>query len=456
MVHNITLIFLFLIAEINRVIRASGMTTQNDCGKLSHFKMVLWIGAILLCLFKFHFRGLEWLQNPYLWSMCATGMIAVCLWKCRVTSWNVCWLCFIVWCAVGICLGNPNPAFQSWQRLVYLGLGLALLSPIIENRRLDMLRQRIWWCVCALVAVSCMISFVICLINTVKNGSWTVSPGVFPGGLGLSHFSAIAAIMGINIIMQNRFKLWIELIIYGYIGVCVVLLFEGGSRMGVLSLLIAVMMLSMYYRNKATAKFLMAIGGVTIVFCIYPEWWYDFAHIIYRKFNSGVTHGSLTWSRDSLWAARWQEFMESPFYGVGLGAVRYFAYPWNNPEEILSHGHIEPGSSWLGVLSQTGIVGFILLVIPVIGIVIRAIMILATERNCPDTAIKNDSSLNRILLSVDSLQLQMSVFLILFIQSFTEGYLLSAGSFHFMMFWLVLSRLDKFEDSAYSVKIRVF
>ena len=408
---------------------------------------MLWVGAFLLCLFKFPFGELEELQNPYLWSACAVGMIVICLWKCSVTSWNVCWMCFLAWCAVGIIFGNPNPAFKSWQRLIYLCIGLMLLSPMIETRRLDLLRQRIWWCVCAFVVVSCLVAFVYKSVDLCLGaGVMRSLTAIVPMGLGLSHLSAIAAVIGVNAVMRFKLKSWVVCVVYGYIGVCIFLLFEGGSRMGLLSLMLAIVLLAMCYRNRRSAIFLSVLGGVTLLFCIYPEWWYDLAHVIYRKVNSGALHGSLTWSRDSLWAARWQEFLESPIYGVGLGAVRYFAAPWNNPEEILSHGHIEPGSSWLGLLSQTGAVGFALLVIPIVRIVVKGVKEL--KRNVGNIGIERREdfdSFKSILSSVDSIQLQMAVFLVLFIQSFTEGYILAVGSFHFLMFWVALSKMDRAE-----------
>lgn len=431
----------------------SDVRQKRCCRWPLSFSTELWIGAILLCLFKFPFKELEWLQNPFLWSICATAMLAMCLWKCRVTSWNICWICFIVWCVVGVLLGNPNRAFQSWQRVVYLCMGFSLLSPIIENQRIDMLRQHIWWCACAFVVIACLVSFLFLLKESWWNG--VVTSGCFPGGLGLSHFSAMAAILGINIVMGYRLNLWMSLITYIYVALCIALLFAGGSRMGLLSLVIAIGALSIYYKNKGVVIFLSVIGGVAIVFLIYPELWYNLAHIIYLKFEGGVDHGSLTWSRDSLWAARWQEFMESPFYGVGLGSVRYFAYPWNNPEEILSHGHIEPGSSWLGVLSQTGIVGLFLLVIPMISIWAHVLRVFASNYadSVAVTLTGNLCSRIKIILkSVDSLQLQVAVFIICLIQSLTEGFILAPGSFHFTMFWVLLSRMKSACDSCDKVK----
>ena len=62
------------------------------------------------------------------------------------------------------------------------------------------------------------------------------------------------------------------------------------------------------------------------------------------------------------------------------------------------------------------------------------------------------SCIKIILKSVDSLQLQVAVFIICLIQSLTEGFILAPGSFHFTMFWVLLSRMKSACDSCDKVK----
>lgn len=61
-------------------------------------------------------------------------------------------------------------------------------------------------------------------------------------------------------------------------------------------------------------------------------------------------------SRDALWNQRMAEFYSSPIYGVGF-AVH------GTDEDNKQIGRVESGSSWLSILAQTGVVGFIIAII---------------------------------------------------------------------------------------------
>lgn len=60
-------------------------------------------------------------------------------------------------------------------------------------------------------------------------------------------------------------------------------------------------------------------------------------------------------SRDALWNARMAEFYSSPIFGVG--------YAVHGTGDSRGIGRTESGSSWLSVLAQTGVIGFIIAVI---------------------------------------------------------------------------------------------
>lgn len=65
--------------------------------------------------------------------------------------------------------------------------------------------------------------------------------------------------------------------------------------------------------------------------------------------ETGVT------SRDFLWAQRMAEFHSSPVYGVG------FAVQGTDENQTVGRG--ESGSSWLAILAQTGVIGFVIALI---------------------------------------------------------------------------------------------
>ncbi|MDP2455208.1 MULTISPECIES: hypothetical protein [unclassified Kaistella] len=87
-------------------------------------------------------------------------------------------------------------------------------------------------------------------------------------------------------------------------------------------------------------------------------------------------------------------------------------------------GKVEPGSSWLALLSMTGIAGFILIVF----IFLSALIYLFKN--------KNDYIISGIL---------GSLLLFFMIHMSAEGYILAAGSLLFFYIWLLLGVIEGYK-----------
>jgi O-antigen ligase len=71
-----------------------------------------------------------------------------------------------------------------------------------------------------------------------------------------------------------------------------------------------------------------------------------------NEVTAGLTQKSWNNSREMHWQARWDEFLSSPFTGVG------FATAWEDTIGVDDEtGAVETGSSYLAMLSMTGYVG---------------------------------------------------------------------------------------------------
>lgn len=119
-------------------------------------------------------------------------------------------------------------------------------------------------------------------------------------------------------------------------------------------------------------------------------------------------------SRDELWNERIAEFQSSPLIGVGFGVF--------GVGEEKHGGRTESGSGWLSVLSQTGIIGFILVVL----IMKRAIHPISTLRGNERLA---------FLTSLLAFLASLTVF---------EGYLFQSGWYLCLVTWLIVSVLDDY------------
>lgn len=113
-------------------------------------------------------------------------------------------------------------------------------------------------------------------------------------------------------------------------------------------------------------------------------------------------------SRDALWSQRIAEFKSSPILGIGFAA-----HGIGKNKQV---GRNESGGSFISVLAQTGIVGFILILF----IWFSAIMLPSRVGNNP----------NMILL--------YSSFIFMSIHSIIEGYMFQAGWYMCLIIWLVV------------------
>lgn len=118
-------------------------------------------------------------------------------------------------------------------------------------------------------------------------------------------------------------------------------------------------------------------------------------------------------SRSHLWSMRVKEIEESPLFGVGFAT----AYVWGHKVT----GRIESGSGWLSVISQTGILTFV------------AVMMIMW--NCVPglKLVKRDK---RLALFYGEL-------CYFTIHSFAEGYLYTSGYYPCLLFWMLVSYLNE-------------
>lgn len=111
-------------------------------------------------------------------------------------------------------------------------------------------------------------------------------------------------------------------------------------------------------------------------------------------------------SRDALWSQRMEEFQSSPIWGVGFAA-----HGVGDNKQV---GRNESGGSFISVLAQAGIIGFIIVIL----IWIAAIMMPKKIGNNPDM----------ILIYAG--------FIFMSVHSIIEGYMFQAGWYMCLVIWL--------------------
>lgn len=150
--------------------------------------------------------------------------------------------------------------------------------------------------------------------------------------------------------------------------------------------------------------------------------WWSYTERVREKMEYGEKNGSMTKSRDRLWESRMAEFKAFPVFGVGFASVSMKPPKGTLKTKNSNSGTLEPGSSWLFLLSSMGMVGFLSFFIPFFRILYLLFM-------------KESVGLNGYFLG-------SLLFLFLF-HLFFEGYIIASGAYLCFFLWLLLSECSK-------------
>lgn len=342
-----------------------------------------------------------------------------------------------IFCLVGmmsLLINGVDVASPAYERLGYFVLMLSLLSPLVSSEALEETRRRMWrlliWGLRAIVTVS----FVMYIPWEINREPWqNCFAGCTPAGMSIGILAAIVLLDASWHLLRNRDLGRVKWIANGLLlAMSAILVVASGSRCALLSTVIGLLPLLWSVRRQRLKLLwaLVAVAALSIVFVASSFKSFDGMK---AKNEIARQHGSLTYSRDYLWEARLQEFLSQPIEGIGFDITTDFG-PADGitAEQALYLGStFEPGSSWLQVLSSTGLIGFLLICyfnVKLIRHLIRA----------------KDAD--------DRRWLYLSLLIALWVHGCFEGWLLYAGSTVFMVYWLLSSRILMLkEESAVSI-----
>ena len=340
---------------------------------------------------------------------------------------------FCVVCALSLIV-NPIPSTSlAESRLLFFVMMLGLLSPLIENDILRIIRVRFWDSLMILLSIAVIAScvwYVILIISGTHSGVFT---GLFTHHMLLAPIAAITFINALSRLLhtnlKGKFTTIQKITIPFYVLVslsALLMVIVAGSRAAMLATLFAIILLFWQLRSNPRKLISMIVGLITIVASCWIFTDKLFATAT-RKFNVAIEHNSLTYSRDELWQARWQEFKDSPIIGIGFAHSTHFSPTWDR-EKTIGADVSEPGSSWLSILSNTGILGLAIFVWFNLRQVVRMIKK------------KKDSKT----------MLFFSLWLLLIVHGFFEGWALYAGSLTFFFYWIIMSQIHNYNNQVCS------
>ena len=339
----------------------------------------------------------------------------------RRTFLNNSLACFVAIYGLSLLL---HPAPEPWlrtQRFLAFLIGMLCFSPLLTSDSLAKTRLRISAITYYVLSAMVFLSFLVWLASFIRfgeDGIWKSGIhnygfcGIFKVGMVLSPVSAIIAITSAFLLLEGKCKIkpfLNGLILFTGIIMCV----AGGSRIASVGLFLSLASLLIIKRHvlaqmlHSRLAIAMALSGTILLIASSP---YALS-VIRHKNMIGESHGSLFYSRERLWHDRIEEFASSPLTGIG------YANEFPSERNKGSLTEIEPGSSWLALMSYGGLVGL----------------------GC---FLWFSSSLARMLYRIRDdgrFPICLAILLFLVINAFTEGWLMFAGSIIFPVFWLATS-----------------
>lgn len=332
---------------------------------------------------------------------------------------------FVLVCALSILFGNPSPLFKSWMRLGLFALLVTAYFPVFRSEYFDKLKVRAFPLMLIILGFTSVGSFIAYFfgINYMTKAfgafadSVTVDTAGWFGGLTyqsmmLGPICALALTFFVWLMIEKmrtkRMKWMVGTL--AFMALCCMMLTASRSAnaAGIIGVII---ILFLNYRTRLGKIAQIAIIIVVGIFALSPIYM-PYADKVLSKQMNNASSGSTFASRAGRWEHRMEEFSEYPFFGYGFVAID----TKNVGEYMPSTGIIEPGSSWLAILSMTGIAGMVCFLV----------MFLSTCSKLYNLFRYDDDEWALLHLGI------LAVFSIHFI---AEGYVFSGGGALCFLFW---------------------
>lgn len=341
-------------------------------------------------------------------------------------SRSLLYICFALYLFLEVAMSNPPGLFKSELRVCVFALVLCCFSPMFSGKnlvkwRMTLMNMVLWFCL--FIGTG---SF-FCKFLGINYMSWTLQDylnvvGTFGGltyhSMILAPLAALGAIFSAYIAITHSKKWPWALVVF-----CMGSVLFAASRAALMAGLIGLMVLIARIYKRFSKSFAVLVTACLLLMATYSYWGEALSGVLEK--NRGNTEYIDLSSRQSKWDSRLDEFQSSPIYGVGFCAVAL-----NHTNDYNKEGGIEPGSSWLSVLSMTGLVGGFF----VFAIFYGALKNVAKHKD-------REGALLMALLSFIAVHM------------LAEGYMFSGGSLLCMITWLIIGCCTEYKDGKYGTEI---
>lgn len=315
---------------------------------------------------------------------------------------------FLLYLPITIILAQPDPVFRSWARLISYASLFLLASPFFQSQYMRKFRHSslIVCCIfCIFIGIG---SFIAYFLGYSAQAYRAMDEGVDVSVYDVGRFSGIAShsmslgpIAGIGAIVCVYLALvYNKRFMYLLALPCLASMLFAASRGAFIATLSGILFI-IYKFSSSKSKFIKHSISIVIVAVLTFPIWGSALSGLQTKHSSHADDTEIFDSRSTKFKARFMEIQSSPIWGVGFSAID----PKCGDNYHRTRGTIEPGSSWLAILSMTGIIGLFLFI-----------------RMCKHSLRslrRSDSQLSMLLISV---------FVLLSVHMLVEGYIFASGN----------------------------
>lgn len=361
---------------------------------------------------------------------------------------------FVLACVSSILFNTIPEFFSPWLRFGTFMVIIVLFSPLIGSKSLYRFRCETFVAILYLLMWVTIISFFAYLLGVnamatrviaeqmktmytemTAEEALLIAQTVAGGQSGITVQSMVMGPVAAASLCFTVYKLFVEdrwkakprvKLFYVFAALCAfIMVLMSASRIALVSAacgLMTLVLLKEQLRFGRTAKWLLGVIAVMVV--TFPLW-EKYTETVQQKNKANVEAGGMFNSREELWETRIEEFKTSPITGIGFASATVSddkVTNWTGTDT--ASGRVESGTSWLVVLSMTGLFGFIPFVCK----------FLSTFGCIKKHVVKQQVRKPWIL--VGSLLALFSVHML------AEGYILAGGSFMCLFVWLILGVAD--------------
>lgn len=335
----------------------------------------------------------------------------------RKTYINKLMVWFLLYLLLNIIICKPPSIFSPYLRLLYMCYVLLVISPIIQNDNFRKLRENSFLYMCVFSVIISLVSFIFYFLGInffngdeerfaeyLSHGGWFA--GLTKHSMLLGPVSGIASVSMFAMFLKT--KKYIYLVIFL---LCLSSVLFSASRGALYSVIVSIFVM-MFRASKSISVFFRRFAFLfTLSFFLFAFSDTLLSGIKHKYEVRDVDQEGLFASRQVRMEHRMDEFLENPFFGIGFASLdlKY------EEEYSSTTGGVEPGTSWLAILSMTGLCGFFLVFL---------IFFYAFKHSYIESTLESTAKIGVLSMFV--------------VHMLIEGYFYAAGSPLFFMVWLTL------------------